>query len=112
MIDARRMEVYTALYDTAVEEIKPISAEIITGDFLHNELENHPVLFFGNGAAKCKNVLTRPNAIFAGPEATSAVFMQPLSEKKFQLQQFEDVAYFEPFYLKNFVATIPKNKIF
>jgi tRNA threonylcarbamoyladenosine biosynthesis protein TsaB len=106
------MEVYTALYNAKGEEIKPISAEIIAEGFLQPELEKHPVLFFGNGAAKCKNVLTNPNAIFAGPEATSAVFMQPLSEKKFQLQQFEDVAYFEPFYLKNFVATIPKNKIF
>lgn len=112
MIDARRMEVYTALYNTAGEEIKPISAEIITEGFLQPEIEKHPVLFFGNGAAKCKNLLTNPNAIFAGPETTSAVFMQQLSEKKFQLQQFEDVAYFEPFYLKNFVATIPKNKVF
>lgn len=112
MIDARRMEVYTALYNTKGEEIKPISAEVITEGFLQPELEKHPVLFFGNGAAKCKNVLTHPNAIFAGPETTSAVFMQPLSEEKFQLQQFEDVAYFEPFYLKNFVATIPKNKVF
>jgi len=112
MIDARRMEVYTALYNSAGEEIKPISAEIITEEFLLPELEKHPVLFFGDGAAKCKNVLTHPNAIFAGPEATSAVFMQQLSKKKFQLQQFEDVAYFEPFYLKNFVATIPKNKVF
>jgi tRNA threonylcarbamoyladenosine biosynthesis protein TsaB len=56
--------------------------------------------------------LTNPNAVFAGPVATSAIFMQQLSDKKFQLQQFEDVAYFEPFYLKNFVATIPKNKVF
>ncbi len=112
MIDARRMEVYTALYNSTGEEIKPISAEIITEGFLQLELEKHPVLFFGNGAAKCKNVLTHPNAIFAGPEITSAEFMQPLSDKKFQLQQFEDVAYFEPFYLKNFVATIPKNKVF
>jgi tRNA threonylcarbamoyladenosine biosynthesis protein TsaB len=112
MIDARRMEVYTALYNANGEEIRPISAEIINGDFLQKELEKHPVLFLGNGAAKCKNLLTNPNAIFAGPEATSAGFMQQLSEKKFQLQQFEDVAYFEPFYLKNFVATIPKNKVF
>jgi tRNA threonylcarbamoyladenosine biosynthesis protein TsaB len=112
MIDARRMEVYTALYNSNGEEIKPISAEIIAGDFLQRELEKHPVLFFGNGAAKCKNLLTNPNAVFAGPVATSAIFMQQLSDKKFQLQQFEDVAYFEPFYLKNFVATIPKNKVF
>jgi tRNA threonylcarbamoyladenosine biosynthesis protein TsaB len=106
------MEVYTALYNSNGEEIKPISAEIIAGDFLQRELEKHPVLFFGNGAAKCKNLLTNPNAVFAGPVATSAIFMQQLSDKKFQLQQFEDVAYFEPFYLKNFVATIPKNKVF
>lgn len=112
MIDARRMEVYTALYNTAGEEIKPITAEIITEDFLSAELGKNRILFFGNGAAKCKSLLKAQNAVFAGPGATSAVFMQALSEKKYRLQQFEDVAYFEPFYLKNFVATVPRNKVF
>ncbi len=111
MIDARRMEVYTSLYDLAGNEIRPVAAEIITTDFLAEILEKQPVLFFGNGAAKCASVLQHENAIFAGPVATSAGFMTHLSNRKYVAQQFEDVAYFEPFYLKNFVATIPKNKI-
>lgn len=111
MIDARRMEVYTALYDLQGNEIKPVSAEIITESFLSEELEKQPILFFGNGASKCKNTLKHKNAVFEGPAATSAAFMAQLSEQKFAAQLFEDVAYFEPFYLKNFVATIPKNKI-
>jgi len=111
MIDARRMEVYTSLYDLAGNEIRPVSAEIITPGFLSEILEKHQVLFFGNGAAKCEHLLPHENAIFAGPSATSAEFMTHLSNQKYVAQQFEDVAYFEPFYLKNFVATIPKNKI-
>lgn len=112
MIDARRMEVYTALYNQEGAEVKPVSAEIIDENFLEEQLENHKILFFGNGAEKCKNTLKNENAVFAGPEKTSADFMTTISEKKFAAKQFEDVAYFEPFYLKNFVATIPKNKVF
>ncbi len=111
MIDARRMEVYTALYSTKGEEIKPISAEIIEEDFLAEYLNNNKILFFGNGAEKCKTKITHPNATFDGPQKTSAQFMQKLTEEKYNKKEFEDIAYFEPFYLKNFVATIPKNKI-
>jgi len=112
MIDARRMEVYTALYNSKGEEIRPVSAEIIDEHFISDMLESHKVLFFGNGAEKCKNIIKNENAIFEGPMITSAEFMQQLTEEKFNKKQFEDVAYFEPFYLKNFVATIPRNKIF
>ena len=112
MIDARRMEVYTALYNSNGETILPVSAEIIDENSFAEHLNNHKILFFGNGAEKCRTKITHPNAVFAGPGKTSARFMQKLSEKKYNLQQFEDVAYFEPFYLKDFVATIPKNKIF
>ena len=111
MIDARRMEVYTALYNSKGEEIKPVSAEIIKDDFLLGYLANHKILFFGNGAEKCKTQITHPNAIFDGPDKTSAQFMQKLTETKYNKKEFENVAYFEPFYLKDFVATIPKNKI-
>ncbi|MCK5729497.1 MAG: tRNA (adenosine(37)-N6)-threonylcarbamoyltransferase complex dimerization subunit type 1 TsaB [Draconibacterium sp.] len=111
MIDARRMEVYTALYNKKGEEIKPVSAEIIEEDFLNEYLEDNKILFFGNGAEKCKTKITDPNAIFDGPRKTSAQFMQKLTEEKYNKMEFENVAYFEPFYLKNFVATIPKNKI-
>ena len=111
MIDARRMEVYTALYNKKGEEIKPVSAEIIEEDFLNEYLADNKILFFGNGAEKCKTKITDPNAIFDGPRKTSAQFMQKLTEEKYNKMEFENVAYFEPFYLKNFVATIPKNKI-
>ncbi len=112
MIDARRMEVYTALYNSQGKEIRQVSAEIIDENFLSDLLGTHKILFFGNGADKCKNLITNDNAIFEGPKTTSAEYMQIIAEKKFSKKQFEDVAYFEPFYLKNFVATVPKNKFF
>jgi len=111
MIDARRMEVYTALYDHNGKEIKPVSAEIIEEDFLSDYLSENKILFFGNGAEKCRSKITHINAMFNGPDKTSAQFMPILTEKKYKKKHFEDVAYFEPFYLKDFVATIPKNKI-
>ena len=112
MIDARRMEVYTALYNDNGETIVPVTAEIIDENSFIEHLTGHKLLFFGNGADKCRTKITHPNAVFAGPDKTSARFMQKLSERKYNMRQFEDVAYFEPFYLKDFVATIPKNKIF
>lgn len=112
MIDARRMEVYTALYNEQGEQLKPVTAEIIDGDFLSSLLENSRIYFFGNGAKKCRETLSHPNAVFEGPETTSAQFMSAISFDKYNKKQFEDVAYFEPFYLKNFIATVPKNKIF
>lgn len=112
MIDARRMEVYTALYNSSGDEIQPVSAEIIDENFLSEKFENHTIMFLGNGAEKCKNLINHKNALFEGPFTTSAEYMQTISEEKFRKNEFEDVAYFEPFYLKNFVATIPRNKIF
>jgi len=111
MTDARRMEVYTSLYNLQGEELKPVTAEIIDEQFLSDWLENHKILFFGNGAEKCKSTIKHKNAFFKGPVITSAQFMQSISEEKFNNNEFENVAYFEPFYLKNFVATIPENKI-
>lgn len=111
MIDARRMEVFTALYNKSGEQIKPVSAEIVDETFLEDLLAAHKIMFFGNGSQKCKLKLTHSNALFMGPEKTSAYFMQNLAQVKYNRNEFEDVAYFEPFYLKNFVATVPKNKI-
>lgn len=111
MIDARRMEVYTALYNSKAEQILPVSAEIIDENSYSEYLKGKKILFFGNGAEKCKEKITHENALFNGPEKTSARFMQILSETKYNNEEFEDLAYFEPFYLKDFVATIPKNKI-
>ena len=111
MIDARRMEVYTALYNYKGEPIQPVSAQIIGEKSFSDYLESNKILFFGNGASKCSKYLNHSNALFQGPLKASARFMQNLANKKYNKNEFEDVAYFEPFYLKNFVATIPKNKI-
>lgn len=111
MIDARRMEVYTALYSAKGEQVLPVTAKIIDENSFLEYLNDKKILFFGNGAEKCKEEITHENALFEGPQKTSARFMQILSETKFSNEEFEDLAYFEPFYLKDFVATIPKNKI-
>ncbi|NCB08836.1 MAG: tRNA (adenosine(37)-N6)-threonylcarbamoyltransferase complex dimerization subunit type 1 TsaB, partial [Bacteroidia bacterium] len=111
MIDARRMEVYTALYNKSGETIQPVSAEIINENSFSALLDKNKIVLMGNGAQKCKDLLRHPNFLFHGPFQTSARFMQIPAEKKFEKNEFEDVAYFEPFYLKDFVATIPKNKI-
>ena len=111
MIDARRMEVYTAIYSTSGDIIENVSAKIIDENSFTGELESGPVVFFGNGAEKCRDKITHPNATFIADIESSAEFMIPLSNKSWQQKKFEDLAYFEPFYLKDFIATIPKNKI-
>ncbi|WP_167617216.1 tRNA (adenosine(37)-N6)-threonylcarbamoyltransferase complex dimerization subunit type 1 TsaB [Maribellus sediminis] len=111
MIDARRMEVYTALFDTSGDAITPVTAEIIDENSFADQLETNKILFFGNGAEKCRSKISHANALFEGPSRTSAWFMQLLAENKYNKREFENVAYFEPFYLKDFVATIPKNKV-
>lgn len=107
MIDARRMEVYTAVYNAAGERLTPIEAKVIGPDSFADELAAGPVLFIGDGALKCKDVITHPNARFreAYPLASA---MAPLAEAAYNKKQFEDLAYFEPFYLKEFVAALPK----
>lgn len=108
MIDARRMEVYSAIYDRALKVQKPVSADIIDENSYASFLDKHPVYFFGNGAAKCREKLTHPNAHFIDNIHPLAKWMFPLAEKAMALNDFKDVAYFEPFYLKEFVASIPK----
>jgi tRNA threonylcarbamoyladenosine biosynthesis protein TsaB len=112
MIDARRMEVYCAMYDHHHKTIRPTAAEIIDEHSFNDLLAKQPVYFFGDGAEKCKQVLSRsPNAIFLDHFYPSARNMLTLSEQAFQNNMFEDVAYFEPFYLKDFVAGKKKNGI-
>lgn len=112
MLDARRMEVFCALYNSDGEILEPVAARILDAGSFHETLLNHRIAFFGNGSLKAANVLTHPNALYCGPSTLSAKFMAVPAEKKFLEGQFEDVAYFEPFYLKEFVATVPKNKLF
>jgi len=112
MIDARRMEVYTAFYDKEGRQVRDIQADIIDHQSYLPFLENNLVLFFGNGSAKCREAINHPNAIFINGIITRAENMIPLSERDFQLKKFVDIAYYEPFYLKDFIATIPIKNIF
>jgi tRNA threonylcarbamoyladenosine biosynthesis protein TsaB len=108
MIDARRMEVYTQLFDSALRVLQPVSAEIIDEQSFASQLEKGKVAFFGDGAAKCKDIINHPNAIFLDDFLPSASGMISLAEAKFTANELEDVAYFEPYYLKDFVAGLPK----
>jgi tRNA threonylcarbamoyladenosine biosynthesis protein TsaB len=104
MLDARRMEVYCAVYDAALHEVAPTAAVIIDENSFGEILKTNTIYFFGNGAMKCKSILQHPNAIFVEDVYPSASAMIPLMEKIFAEKKFEDTAYFEPFYLKDFVA--------
>ena len=112
MIDARRMEVYTAFYNSNNEPMTKIKAEIIDKDSFKSILNERKVYFFGNGAAKCKEMIDHKNAFFIDSIETSSKGMVGLSEEAFKNKEFQDVAYFEPYYLKDFLATIPKKKLF
>lgn len=108
MIDARRMEVYTALYTRALRPVEEMCAKVIDENAFSEELEKHPIYFFGNGADKCKDIINHKNAHFINNVELLAKNMSPLAEKKFLRDEFEDVAYFEPNYLKEFQATVAK----
>lgn len=108
MIDARRMEVYSAVYDAKGSIKREISADIITSDSYAELLANQPVYFFGDGAGKCKSTLTHPNARFLDKLNPLAENMIGLAERAYTEKRFVDVAYFEPFYLKEFQTTTPK----
>ena len=108
MLDARRMEVYAGIYDRGLKSIRPIQADIVDGNTYKAYLDEHPIYFFGNGAKKCQDAINHPNAHFIENINPIAKWMQPLAEKRFLNEQFEDVAYFVPFYLKDFVAKLPK----
>lgn len=109
MIDARRMEVYSAVYDRSLHEVRPIGADIVEADTYKSYLEEHPVFFFGTGADKCQSVIRHPNARFVDGIVPLAKWMFPLAERSLHLGEKQDVAYFEPFYLKEFVAIKSKN---
>ena len=104
MIDARRMEVYSQFFDRALNEVRSISADIVENNTYDDILAQQPVYLFGNGAEKCHEVLTHHNAHIIEGIVPLAKNMYPLAEKRMANEQFEDVAYFVPFYLKDFVA--------
>jgi tRNA threonylcarbamoyladenosine biosynthesis protein TsaB len=111
MIDARRMEVYTAVYDNKGNEIKSIGAEIIREDTFSDILGRGTVLFFGDGAEKCSRIVNHPSAFFNASFRISSEYMCKPAHEAFNNKHFEDVAYFEPFYLKDFIATISKKNL-
>ena len=110
MIDARRMEVYSAVFEdgTQITETTPV---IVDENSFAEYLEQGPVLFIGDGAGKCADVIKHPNAQFCQCNPKASAMLQP-AVAAYRAQQFEDVAYFEPFYLKEFVATVSKKKLF
>ncbi|MFZ4581295.1 MAG: tRNA (adenosine(37)-N6)-threonylcarbamoyltransferase complex dimerization subunit type 1 TsaB [Paludibacter sp.] len=109
MIDARRMEVYAAIYNANGDIVRDIQADIIDMNSYSDILNESEVVFFGNGADKCKTTITHPNATFIDNIYPTAEFMIPKAEKAFNNSEFVDVAYFEPFYLKEFQTTTPKS---
>ena len=109
MLDARRMEVYTAFYNQKNEKVEEISAKIIDEQSFNEELKTKKVIFFGDGAEKCKEVLANnSNAVFSDNGLPSAQFINEIASEKLENNQLEDVAYFEPYYLKDFIATTAK----
>ncbi len=111
MLDARRMEVYAQVMDRALKEVRPIQADIVDADTYREYLDRGVVYFFGNGAAKCMETINHPNARLIKGIEPLAKNMAPLAEKRLVQGQFEDVAYFVPFYLKDFVPKMPKKLI-
>lgn len=111
MIDARRMEVYAAVYDRALKVVRPIQADIVDADTYREYLDRGPVYFFGDGAEKTKTVIQHPNARFIDGINPLGKYMFPLAERKFMRGEFADVAYSEPFYLKEFEAKPSKDML-
>ncbi|MFQ3181309.1 MAG: tRNA threonylcarbamoyladenosine biosynthesis protein TsaB [Polaribacter sp.] len=109
MLDARRMEVYAAVYNKDHQEVRKIKAEILDETSFSGELEKGKVYFLGDGSQKCKEIITHQNAVFIDGKFPSSKEMATLSYLKYKKNDTEDVAYFEPFYLKDFVA-IPEKK--
>ena len=108
MIDARRMEVYSAVYDRALHEVRGIQADVVDAETYREYLDRGPVYFFGNGAEKCMEVINHPNARLIKGVEPLAKWMFPIAERRIAQEKYEDVAYFVPFYLKDFVAHQPK----
>lgn len=110
MLDARRMEVYSAVYDSNYNPIRETQAQILDEKSFEHYLKKGKVYFIGNGVEKTKTLINHPNAIFIEERLPSANEMSMLAFNKYKISDIEDVAYFEPYYLKDFVALKPKAK--
>ena len=111
MVDARRMEVYTAVFTPDGRQLTDTRPQVIEPDSFADLLAEGPVLFIGDGADKCRETLTHPNARFVQCCPKASAMLRP-AFAAWNEKRFEDTAYFEPFYLKEFIATVPRNKIF
>jgi tRNA threonylcarbamoyladenosine biosynthesis protein TsaB len=111
MIDARRMEVYTGIYNAEGKVIKETHALVVEKDSFDQLLAKGAICFFGSGAEKLMDIIIHPNAFFIKHFRASSMHMISLALHAFQQEKFEDLAYFEPFYLKDFITTIPKKKM-
>lgn len=111
MIDARRMEVYCALYDSHLEQKTEVQAKVIDEDSFAEELQRSKICFFGDGADKCKSVIRSENAVFIDGIVPDAANMWQLAKAAYDEKKFEDIAYFDPFYLKEYHAVLSKNKV-
>ena len=109
MLDARRMEVYSAIYDYNNNEIRETQAQILDKTSFNRYLDQDKVYFIGNGVEKTKTLINHPNAFFIENKLPSANELGLLAFNKYKISDFEDVAYFEPYYLKDFVALKPKS---
>lgn len=109
MLDARRMEVYAGIYNRALKPVREIGADIVSAETYKEYLDQYPVYFFGNGAKKCMETISHPNAHLIEGIEPLAKWMQPLAERRLLNEQIEDVAYFVPYYLKDFVAKKSKD---
>jgi tRNA threonylcarbamoyladenosine biosynthesis protein TsaB len=104
MIDARRMEVYCKVVDSGLSVVHPVEAKVIDSESFKELLAHHKMLFFGNGAGKCRDLIVHENAIFLNDIFPKASALGILAQKKFDSREFEDLENFKPFYLKEFVA--------
>ncbi|MGK0252753.1 MAG: tRNA threonylcarbamoyladenosine biosynthesis protein TsaB [Mariniflexile sp.] len=109
MLDARRMEVYSAIFDSKHNQVRETEAQIIDADSFNSYLQEGKVYFIGNGVEKTKTLINHPNAVFIEDKLPSANEMSFLVYNKFKIMDTENVAYFEPYYLKDFVALKPKS---
>ena len=108
MLDARRMEVYAAVYDRHYKQIRTIEAQVVDAHSFNEFLEEGKVYFIGNGVDKTKQIISHPNAVFIENKLPSASEMGKLADSKYKKSDLENVAYFEPFYLKDFIGTKAK----
>ena len=111
MVDARRMEVYTAVFTPDGRQLTETRPQVVEAGAFDGFLAEGPVLFIGDGAGKCRETLAHPDAHFAQCCPKASAMLRP-AFAAWEARRFEDTAYFEPFYLKDFIATVPRNKIF